>query len=177
MAEKLILKARVAGIDFADVITSEEGIETATWVEQPLTLRDDEVSIKEADPTEDDLFSNENDAPEDVDFSGGGTSAVGSFIKADLAQLVDLMGGKISTTNANRYMHSSKKNILTRAVRFRLKDGGSIILPCAKGSVQFSSTNNYDGVQKYPFRFVALSQTGFEYDLIIEQPSDEPVTP
>jgi len=81
MAEKIILKARVAGIDFAPVITSAAGLTTAVWEEQPLTLKDDEVSITEGDATESMVYSHENDAPEDVDYTGVGLSSQGSFIK------------------------------------------------------------------------------------------------
>lgn len=169
MAERLILKARVAGVDFADVITTEAGVATAVWEAQPVTLRDDEISIVEGDPEESDIYSHENDAPEDYDVSGTGVTAVGSFIKATYEQMVDLMGGKVSGDgDAKMYMHSSAKKVLETAVRFRLKNGGSIILPYAKGSVQFNSNNGFDGVMKFPFRFRALAQTGFDTDFIIE---------
>lgn len=168
MSERLILKARVDGIDFADVITSEAGIDTAQWEPQPVTLRDDEISIVEGDPEEDEVFSHENDAPEDYDISGTGISAVGSFIKATKEQMVALMGGKTSGDgDAKKFLHSSKKALLEKAIRFRLKGGGAIILPYAKGSVQFNSNNGYDGRLKFPFRFRALGQTDFETDLII----------
>jgi hypothetical protein len=79
--ERLILKARVDGIDFAPVIASVDGLKTAVWKDQAITLRDDEVSVTEGDPEESEIFSHENDAPEDYDISGSGLSVVGSFIK------------------------------------------------------------------------------------------------
>lgn len=168
MAERIILKARVAGVDFSDVITSAEGIETAVWVPQPLTLRDDEVSITEADPEESEIFSHENDAPEDYDISGSGLSAVGSFIKVSYEQMVELMGGSVAGADATaKYLHPSAKLVLNKAIRFRLKNGGSIIMPNAKGAVQFNSNNGYDGVMKFPFMFRALD-SGFNTDLIID---------
>lgn len=168
MAEKVLLKARVAGIDFADPITSEEGVATASWKEQAVTLRDDEVSITEGDPTESEVYSHENDAPEDYDLQGSGLSAVGSFIKCTRAQLVELMGGKVSGEgDAERFYHSAKKLMLEKAIRFRLKNGGELIIPYAKGSVQLNSNNGADGLIKYPFRFRALAQTDFDCDLIM----------
>ncbi|MDL2254966.1 hypothetical protein LJC38_00090 [Parabacteroides sp. OttesenSCG-928-K15] len=168
MAERIILKARVDGIDLADVITSEAGIDTATWEAQPVTLRDDEVSIVENDPEEDETFSHENDAPEDYDISGTGMTAVGSFIKASYEQMAELLGGKTAGEDAaKKYLHSSKKLVLEKAIRFRLKNGGSIIIPCAKGSVQFNANMGFDGLLKFPFRFRALTQTGFDTDLVI----------
>lgn len=168
MAEKILLKARVAGIDFADPITSEAGVATAEWKEQPVTLRDDEVSITEGDPTENEVYSHENDSPEDYDLQGTGLSAVGSFIKCDRKQLAELMGGKVSGEgDAARYFHSTKKVMLEKAIRFRLKNGGELIIPFAKGSVQLNSNNGADGLIKYPFRFRALAQKDFDCDLIM----------
>ncbi|MDR1644220.1 MAG: hypothetical protein LBS05_00120 [Tannerellaceae bacterium] len=169
--ERLIIKARVEGVDFAPVITSEAGITTAVWTAQPVMLRDDEVTIVEGDPEETEVFSHENDAPEDYEVSGQGISATGSFIKASYAQMATLMGGKIPVDGEGdplgMYLHSSKKKVLETAVRFRLKNGGSIILPYAKGSVQFNANVGYDGVLKHPFRFRALAQGAFETDLIL----------
>lgn len=168
MAERLIVKARVAGIDFADVITAEAGIATASWEELPVTLRDDEVSITEADPEEQETFSHENDSPEDYDLTGKGLTAVGSFIKATFEQMVDLMGGSVSgTAEAKKYLHSANKLILNKAIRFRLKNGGSIIIPNAKGSVQLNINATSTGVLKHPFRFKSIAQSAFDCDLII----------
>lgn len=168
MAEIVLLKARVAGVDFADPITSKADVETATWVEQPVTLRDDEISITEGEPTESEIYSHENDSPEDYDLQGAGLSLVGSFIKCSREQLVGLMGGEVvGTGDAARFFHSTKKLMLEKAVRFRLKNGGEIIVPLAKGSVQLNSNNGADGLIKYPFRFKALAQKDFDCDLIM----------
>lgn len=168
MAERIIAKARVAGIDFADVITTEAGIATAEWTEQPITLRDDEISITEGDPEENELYSHENDSPEDYDLSGQGITVVGSFIKATYAQMVTLMGGSVSGTGETaKYMHPSAKLVLSKAIRFRLKAGGSIIIPNAKGAVQLNINAGKDGVMKHPFRFRALA-SAFDTDLIFE---------
>ncbi|MDR1937306.1 MAG: hypothetical protein LBQ73_02245 [Tannerellaceae bacterium] len=165
--ERLILKARVAGIDFAPVITTAAALTTATWNEQPVTLRDDEISITESDPEESEVYSHENDAPEDYDIVGTGISATGAFIKATYAQMVTLMGGSVTgNEGAEIYLHPSQKLVLNQAIRFRLKGGGAIVIPNAKGSVQFNSNNGYDGVLKFPFRFRAL-ESGFGTDLVI----------
>jgi len=168
MAEKILLKARVVGIDFADPITKAEEIATAVWKPQPVTLRDDEVSITEGEPTESEVFSHENDAPEDYDLQGSGLSMVGSFIKCNREQLVALMGGKtFGTGAAQKYLHSTKKLMLEKAIRLRLKNGGELIIPYAKGSVQLNSNNGADGLVKYPFRFRSLAQPDFDCDLIM----------
>jgi len=169
MAEKIILKARIAGIDFAPVITSEAGISTAVWEAQPLTLKDDEVSVVEADPTESEVFSHENDSPEDYELTGTGLSCVGTFIKATIDQMADLLGGTVSGTGATTmYSHPGTKTMLNKAIRYRLKNGGAIIIPCAKGSVQFNAKFSADGLLKLPFKFKALVQTGYNVDLIIK---------
>jgi hypothetical protein len=166
--ERLILKARVDGIDFAPVITTLDDIEKVAWVEQPVTLRDDEVSITEGDPEEREIYSHENDAPEDYDVTGGGLSCVGSFIGASYDQMAALMGGSVTGEKGSEtYLHSSKKRILEKAIRFRLKNGGSLIIPCAKGTVQFNVNAGKDGLLKCPFKFRALAQNGFDTDLIV----------
>ena len=167
MAERIILKARIAAVYFADVITSEEKLDLMSetdWIQQPITLRDDEISITEGEPEESEVNSHENDAPEDYDIAGTGLSVVGTFIKATWEQMAELMGG---TATVNAYKHSSKKLILEKAIRFKLKNGGEFIVPCAKGSVQFNGNAGYDGLLSHPFRFRALAQTGFDTDLIV----------
>jgi hypothetical protein len=67
MAENILLKARIKEMAMADPITSAAGLAGATWVDLPLTLRDDEVSIIDQDPDESEVFSHENDVAEDYD--------------------------------------------------------------------------------------------------------------
>lgn len=174
MAEKILLKVRVDGVDTADVITSAAGIATADWVEQPLTLRDDEVSITEGDVTESETFSHENDSPEDYDITGSGMTAIGSFIKATYAQMAGLLGGTVSgADDAAMFLKSSKKVLLNKALRFRLKSGGYIIIPNAKGYVNMSANlTATDGMLKFPFSFRAMAQAGFDCDLILKSTPD-----
>lgn len=169
MAERIIMKARISGIDFADVITTAAGLDTASWEEQPLTLRDDEVSLVEADETESELLSHENDTPEDVDYSGGAITVTGAFIKQTYAQLVTTLGGTVTGTGETaKYMHAAKKLVLHKAVRFRLKAGGSIVIPNAKGVVKLNMNLGVAGVAKYPFRFRPLASA-------IKDTNDDPV--
>ncbi len=164
MAEKIIAKLRVKEIHFADPILTSAGVATAAWEEQPLTLRDDEVSIVEGDPEEDSLYSHENDSPEDVDISGTGLTVVGSFIKATRAQMVALMGGNTSGADpALKYEHPSKKLVLNKAMKFVCHDGSEVIIPNAKGSVALNMNVGKGGTAKYPFRFRAL-QAAPEWD-------------
>ncbi|MDR3057760.1 MAG: hypothetical protein LBU84_06425 [Prevotella sp.] len=170
MAENLKLKLRCIGIDTADVITSKEGVATAVWTAQPLTLRDDELSVIEADPEETEIYSHENDAAEDYDISGNGITATGSFIKATYAQMKSLLGGEINgADDAAMFIKSAKKAIISKAVRFRLKDGGYLIMPNAKGYVNLNANlGATDGRLKFPFSFKALASTGFDCDVIIK---------
>lgn len=157
MAENILLKARVDKVAFADPITSAVGVETAAWIDQPLTFRDDEVAIVEEDPEESEVFSHENDVAEDYDFVGKGLAVTGSFIKATYDQLVDLLGGeKVGEAGSERFHRSSKKAKLTKAIKFTLKGGGEIIVPNAKGYVLTNLSVGYGGVSKFPFKFKAL---------------------
>jgi len=167
MAEKTLLKVRCIGVDSADIITCAAEIAGANWKEQPLTLGDDELSITEGDVTEEEVFSHENDSPEDYQISGSGLTATGSFIKASYAQMKELLGGEISE-NGDMFLKSSKKVLISKALRFRLKDGGSIIIPNAKGYVNLSANvGATDGMLKLPFSFKALAQEGFDCDMIL----------
>jgi len=172
MAEKLLLKIRCDGIDTANVITSAAGIASALWEEQPLSLRDDELSIVEQDPDEEEVFSHENDAAEDYDITGNGMLAVGSFIKASYQQMADLLGGKVSGTGADQmFIKSAKKTTINKAFRFRLKGGGYLIIPNAKGYVNLSANlGATDGRLKFPFSLRAIAQTGFDCDIILKAP-------
>lgn len=167
---RTLLKVRVEGIDFANVITAAAGLATATWEEQPLTFRDDEVSVMEGDPTEEETFSHENDSPEDYDITGTGVSAVGSFIAATFDELATLLGGNVTGATPNGvYAHSSKKILLAKAIRFRLKKGGAIVIPNAKGYVLFNANVGAAGLVKYPFKFKALAQQGWDVDFLIQE--------
>jgi len=169
MAERTILKARIAGIDFADPITNEAGLATITWKEQPLTLRDDEVSIVEGEPETKEVFSHENDAPEDYDITGSGLTATGSFIKADYAQMAELFGGQVTGTgDSAKFVRSGKKTVINKAIRFRFKDGGSAILPNAKGYVLLNLNAGVDGILKHPFSFKSIAQKDFDCDIVIQ---------
>lgn len=176
MAENTKLKIRCNGIDTADVITSAAGIAAATWTEQPLTLRDDELSIIEQDPTETDVYSHENDAPEDYSIVGNGLSAVGSFIKCSYAQMAELVGGSVGGSAGNQqFEKAAKKVAINKAFRFRLYGGGYIIIPNAKGFVNLSANlGAEDGMLKFPFSLRALAQDDWDCDLIIKLTSDIP---
>ncbi|MDN5291813.1 MAG: hypothetical protein PWQ06_2052 [Anaerophaga sp.] len=157
MAENVLLKARVAKIEFADPIASAADLDLASWEQQPLTLRDDEVTISEEDPEESEVFSHENDSAEDYDIVGSGLTASGSFIKATYDQLVELVGGTKEGTDPDYKFHkSARKLLLHKAIRFTLKSGGEIIIPNAKGYVNTNLSLGYGGVSKFPFRFKAL---------------------
>ncbi len=172
MAERTILKARVKSISFGEPITTESELGAITntyWVEQPLTLRDDEVSIVEAEPETKEVYSHENDSPEDYDFTGGGLTVTGSFINADYDKMKELLGGKIVEENGSKmFLRDANKQLLEKAIRFELKDGSEIILPNTKGYVLLNLNAGTDGVLKHPFSFKSIAQKGFEYDIIIK---------
>lgn len=169
MAENILLKVRIKAIAFADPITSAAGIATATWAEQPLTLRDDEVSIIEDDPDEKEVFSHENDTAEDYDITGKGLGVKGSFIKVSRAEMVDLIGGvTVGTGDAVKFHKSARKLMLNKAIKFTLRDDSVIIVPNAKGYVNTSIGLGTDGVQKHPFKFRCLvAASDWDCDLIL----------
>lgn len=169
MAEKISLKVRVSKIEFADPIASAAGLAAAVWEEQPLTLRDDEILISDDDPEESEVYSHENDAPEDYDIMGQGTNITGSFMNATRAQLVDLLGGVSAGADAAmRLQRSAKKVLLNKAIRFTLTNGGDIIVPNAKGYVLVNASIGVGGVIKYPFKFRALvAAADWDCDIIL----------
>ncbi len=168
MAENILLKARVAKIEFADPIAASADIVAAVWEAQPLTLRDDEVVISEDDPEESEVYSHENDAVEDYDVAGSGLTASGSFIKATYDQLVSLLGGEKAGVDPDfTFQKSAKKLLLNKAIRFTLKDGGTIIIPNAKGFVNTNLSLGYGGVSKFPFKFKAMvAASDWDCDII-----------
>jgi len=176
MSEIVRAKLRVAGIDFAPVIVSDATLAAAVWVEQPLTLKDDEVSLVEGEPTEDPVYTHELDTPVDVDYVGALSTFVGTFIKATFDQMVTLMGGVASGAGDTAvYKHSGVKKIHNTAIRIRLKDGGAVIIPKARGTVQYSGTFGAEnGRLKLPFKFTPVVQadyvasTGEPIDFIIQ---------
>lgn len=156
MAETLVAKLRVKEIYFAEPISASADVDTAVWEKQPLTLRDDEVSIVEGDPEEEFLYSHENDAPEDMDVTGTGLTLVGSFIKATRAQLVEIMGGAVTGVGSEVYEHSTSKLVIEKAIKYVCLDGSEVIVPRAKGYTLLNLNLGKGGVTKYPFRFRAL---------------------
>lgn len=169
MAENIYLKTRVSKIEMCDPITSAAGLATAVWEDLPVTLRDDEILIADADPEETEVFSHENDAAEDYDIVGKGTNISGSFIKATRAQLVELFGGTSAGADAaTRLQRSAKKLILNKALKFTLTNGGDIIVPNAKGYVNLNAGLGYSGKTKYPFKFKALvAASDWDCDIIL----------
>ena len=166
MAEVTRVKYVVDGIDFADaLITKFEDIATATWTPQPLTLRDDTVEIVEGDPEEDEIFSHENDAPEDYDITGTGITATGSFIKATAEQLIALLGG---TNSGTAYQKSAKKIMFEKSVRFRFKNGGYAVIPKGRGYTLLNLSVGRDGRAKFPFTIKALAPDGWDCDFILD---------
>lgn len=170
MAENIGLKFRCVGVDKAAVIATEAAIATAVWTPMPLTLRDDELSIVEEDPTESEIFSHENDDAEDYDISGNGMTATGSFIKATYEQAAELLGGTTTGTGDTAVLlKSSKKVLINSAFRFRLASGGAIIIPNGKGYVNLSvNLGATDGLLKLPFKIKALAQSGFTSSLVMQ---------
>ena len=157
MSETILLKARIASMEMADVITSAAGVATATWTDLPLTLRDDEVSIVDVDPDESEVFSHENDLAEDYDIIGKGTTVQGSFIKIAYADLVTLLGGEIVGTAPNTKFHrSGQRALFHKAIKFTLKDNSTIVIPNVKGFVQSKLSIGFGGVQKFPFKWKVL---------------------
>ena len=157
MAEKIVAKLRVKETCFAPPIAAEADVATAVWTKNPLSLRDDELSIVEGDPEEEEFYSHENDTPEDILVTGAGLTCVGSFVKATRAELVELMGGSVSGVDPNqKYSHPSTKIVINKAIKYVCVDGTEVIVPNAKGSVNLNMNVGKGGLSKYPFRFRAM---------------------
>lgn len=157
MAENTLLKARIKSMAMAAPITSAGGLATADWVNLPLTLRDDEVSIIDQDPEESEVFSHENDVVEDYDIIGNGTTVQGSFIKIAYDSLVTLLGGeKVGTAPNEKFHRSGQRALFNKAIKFTLKDDSTIVLVNVKGIIQSSMSIGFGGVQKFPFRWKVL---------------------
>jgi len=156
MAENILLKARIASMAMADPITSAAGLATAVWTDLPLTLRDDEVSIVDNDPDEDEVYSHENDTAEDYDLIGKGTKIKGSFIKIGYDDLVTLLGGEKIGTDPYKFHRSGSRSLINKAFKFTLKDGNTIVAVNTKGMVQSQLGIGFGGRQKFPFNFSVL---------------------
>lgn len=168
--EKTRAKYVVGGIDFADVITSAAGLATAEWDPQPLTLRDDAIEIIEGDPTEDEIFSHEVDAPVDYDIAGVGLTARGSFIGATVDQLVSLLGGAASGV---QFQKSASKVVFEKAIRFRFKNGGYLILPRGRGYALLNiNASRNDGRTKFPFVIRGLAPDSWDCDSVLDLSAD-----
>lgn len=176
MAEVIKPKIRVLGIDFSDVITSVTALRAAVWTPQPLTLREDALTITPGDITETEIFSHENDDAEDYDAVGSGSTAGGSFINLKPDDLKELVGGVINGTGDEAiFLKSGKIQILEKAIRFRLKNGGAVVIPRARGYVNIDlNLGATDGRFKCPFVFKALAQADFDCGLAwIKKITDE----
>lgn len=169
MAEKIIARLRVKETHFAPPISAEADIATAVWLEQPLTYRDDELIIAEEEPEEDMLYSHENDAPEDVEITGQGLTARGTFIKATREQMAELMGGTTSGTGDDvKYHRSTKKKVLETAIKYLCYDGTEVIIPRAKGTVQLNVSIGKGGLGRFPFKFnLQRASKDWDCDLIL----------
>lgn len=173
MAEKILAKLRVKKIEAANPITAADGISSATWEEWPLTLRDDELLISEEEPEEEELYSHENDAPEDIDVTGAGLRVTGTFIKATREQMADLMGGEAVTTGegesaVTKYHHSASKLVLKKALRFTCHDGSEVVVPNASGYVNIGLNIGKGGRAAFPFNFRCLKASStWDCDLVL----------
>ncbi|MFV0310860.1 MAG: hypothetical protein ACK5KN_04330 [Dysgonomonas sp.] len=164
--EKTSVKYVVDGIDFATAaITQFEDIATAEWTPQPLTLRDDTVEIVEGDPEEDEIYSHENDAPEDYEITGTGITVSGSFIKATIPQLIEILGG---TNSGTAFVKSAKKIMFEKTVRFRFKNGGYAVIPKGRGYALLNLNVGRDGRAKFPFVIKALAPDGWDCDIVLD---------
>ena len=162
--EKTRVKLLIDKIQFTgSKITDKASVTAATWDDQPLTLRDDELILEEATPEEEEIFSHELDSALDYSITGASVTATGSFVQATVEQLVSLLGGK---ADGSVFMKSAKKLMIDKAIRFTFKEGGWVVFTRAKGFTTLNLNVGRGGRAKYPFKFIALAADGSEYDLI-----------
>ena len=167
MAEKLIAKMRVKKIEMANPLEEYADIATATWEELPLTLRDDELRIFEEEPEEDELYSHENDAPEDTDVVGTGLRATGTFIKVSRSEMATLMGGDTEGTGDNvKFVLGATKLVLKKALRFTMQDDSVVVAPHASGHVNMDLNLGKGGRAAFPFNFRLLKASA-DWDAVI----------
>ncbi len=165
MSEKIVCKAKIKKMSMAEPITESDGLSSIVWKLLPITLRDDELSIIEGEPQEDEVFSHENDAPEDVEVTGAGLKVQGSFMEMSQEDLVELVGGKVTD---GKFHKSATKQLLNKALKFELKKGGEIIIPNAKGYVLTNLNIGHGGKSKFPFKFSCLKASeDWDCDIIM----------
>lgn len=153
MAELIKARLRVKEIHFADPIKTEAEKASAVWKKMPATLRDDEVLITQAEPEEDPVYSHEEDSPVEVDYTGQGVVATGSFIRATREQLAELLGGTVKT---GEYQHSPSILKLEKAIKLTCADDSVVIIPNASGFVTMNMSLGKSGTSKFPFKFNCL---------------------
>lgn len=156
--EKISAKLLVVGIDTTDSeVKDKTTANAAVWTEQPLTYREDELSISEDDPSEEEIFSHELDDAVDAEYTFSGINAVGTFIMPAVEQVKDLLGGSVDGT---AYVMTSERALIDKPMRFRFKGGGWVVLPRAKGYALLNMNVGRGGVIRFPFKLKALAQTG-----------------
>lgn len=161
MSEVLKARLRVKTIQMGEPIATEDALSSAQFAtNMPGTLRDDELLITEEDPEEDEIYSHENDTPEEVDFVGKGLTMSGSFIRATRAEMVAMMGGSVAT---EKYKHPSSKIQLEKSFKITCYDGSVVTIPRAKGYVNLGLSLGKGGVSKFPFKF-KLQKAGPDWD-------------
>ncbi|MEN9919685.1 MAG: hypothetical protein RL662_2121 [Bacteroidota bacterium] len=154
MAESIKAKMRVAGIDFSsNPIKDKVTALAATWVGQPKTLRDDELTIVTEAPDEDPVYCHEHDNAIDNSFTGKGQTMTGSFVNMTAAQLVALVGGKLDGT---AYEMTDSLLPINTAVRIRFHGGGWLVFPKVKGYVTLDLNVGVGGRVKAPFKFTPV---------------------
>lgn len=137
-------------MSFADPISSEESISSASWTELPCTYRDDEVVLKSDDPEIEEVKCNESDNPVHVDYQGKPYKISGSFIEIGADALKELLGfdNRSSGLGFSGNLHKVEK-----ALKIETFSGKILYLPHVSGFVKAEISLGVGKVSKAPFEF------------------------
>lgn len=152
-AEKIKAVLRVKEMYFADPITSEEGISTATFTKLPCTYKDDEVPISQEEPEKFEVYCNEKDTPIHTEYVGKPYKLKGSFVDIEGEALTKVVG---FTSETKGLSLSGNLKTLEKAIKIVTHSGESLILPRVQGYVRVDFALGTQKISKAPFEFTLL---------------------
>jgi hypothetical protein len=150
----------LAGIDLAPLPTGGGIPADGEFVSIGVTYRD-EASLKQADPTSIEHFSNENDAPEESDMISGVDEISLALIDWDPDTILKHFGGTVTGTGTTKkWSAPASQAKVESAMRIRSKNGQYFIFP----RVSYYAKKDYDlapkGIAKILIKATVMQPTG-----------------
>lgn len=143
MAEQRIIG--LAGIDYAAVPASGVPV---SWTALGATYRD-EATLAEADPTETEHYSNEDDDPIEVSLIGGKKTIAFSLIDYTPSVMATWLGGTVSGTGDTEAWNAPDTKFSgEKSFRLRSRDGKYITFPRVKFHATVDWTMSPNGIAK-----------------------------